>query len=280
MRRLAGEGAAHPKFSRALVRPWRRALTFSTARPAPCASARALAFGSVSPRTSARPQFWQTGPSNVPKDHPLANFYPENVWPDEIQPGFRPAIDGMYSTLEGLAIELLGCASEYLGQPREWLPNMAVQGNTILRVLHYPPCADAPAGAVRAAAHEDINLITLLVSGTADGLQVKDRNGEWFSVKGNKKQIIVDSGDMLQNITNGIFRSTTHRVINPAEGDADVSRYSMPLFAHPRPEVDLTPLPALVERSGGVVRYPSITSHEYLHQRLVEIGLIKPDSEK
>ena len=202
------------------------------------------------------------------------------MWPDEIQPGFRPAIDGMYSTLEGLAIELLGCASEYLGQPREWLPNMAVQGNTILRVLHYPPCADAPAGAVRAAAHEDINLITLLVSGTADGLQVKDRNGEWFSVKGNKKQIIVDSGDMLQNITNGIFRSTTHRVINPAEGDADVSRYSMPLFAHPRPEVDLTPLPALVERSGGVVRYPSITSHEYLHQRLVEIGLIKPDSEK
>jgi isopenicillin N synthase-like dioxygenase len=221
-------------------------------------------------------EFWQTG-QRCSADHPLASVYPPNVWPDEMQPSFRPAVDGMYSSLEALAMQLLGCASEYLGQRTDWLPSMAQDGNTILRVLHYPPCKDAPAGAVRSAEHEDINLMTMLVSGTADGLQVKDHDGQWISVPGNKEQIIVDAGDMLQNVTNGLFKATTHRVINPAAGDADNSRYSMPLFAHPRPEVDLTPLPALVERTGGVAKYPSITAGEFLHKRLVEIGLIPAD---
>ncbi len=125
--------------------------------------------------------------------------------------------------------------------------------------------------AVRSAAHEDINFITLLVGATADGLEVMDHDGEWIKVEGNHEHLIVDSGDMLQNITNGLFKAVTHRVVNPPDQISD--RYSMPLFTHPRDEIDLTPLPEFVEKTGGVTKYPAITAGEYLYQRLKEIGL-------
>ena len=210
-------------------------------------------------------EFWQTGRTI---DDPE---FPVNVWPSEVT-GFESSIDGLYLAMEAMSRDLLSAASLYLGKQATWLPEMATDGNTILRLIHYPPLGgDVQEGAVRSAQHEDINLITLLVGATADGLQVMDHDGTWIAVDGNHDHIIVDSGDMLQNLTNGLFKSTTHRVVNPPDARSD--RYSMPMFVHPRNDVDLTPRPEFVERTGGEVRYESITAGAYLHQRLIEIGL-------
>ncbi len=210
-------------------------------------------------------EFWQTGRTI---DDP--NF-PQNIWPTE-PAEFKESIDGLYNSMESMSSELLAAASVYLGKNDNWLPDMAENGNTILRVIHYPALGEnSPTGAVRSAQHEDINLITLLVGATADGLQVMDHDGTWIEVEGNHEHIIVDSGDMLQNLTNGLFKSTTHRVINPPDATSD--RYSMPMFVHPRNDVDLTPLPEFVEMTGGEALYDSINAGDYLHQRLVEIGL-------
>ena len=210
-------------------------------------------------------EFWQTGRTI---DDP--NFH-KNIWPDN-PAEFEGAIDGLYVAMESMSSELLAAASLYLGKSESWLPDMAHNGNTILRVIHYPALGEnSPKGAVRSAQHEDINLITLLVGATADGLQVMDHDGTWIEVEGNHDHIIVDSGDMLQNLTNGLFKSTTHRVVNPPDANSD--RYSMPMFVHPRDDVDLTPLPEFIEMTGGEALYDSITAGDYLHQRLVEIGL-------
>jgi isopenicillin N synthase-like dioxygenase len=149
---------------------------------------------------------------------------------------------------------------------------MARDGNTLLRIIHYPPVPeDAPAAAVRAAAHEDINLITLLCEATAGGLELLTREGTWLPIQAQPGQIIVDSGDMIQNLTNGLLRSTTHRVTNP--GNNRERRFSMPFFVHPRSEVDLSPLPGCLAHTGGQPQYPSLSAGEYLLQRLREIGL-------
>ena len=210
-------------------------------------------------------EFWQTGRTIDDPD------FHKNIWPDEPKE-FENSIDGLYIAMESMSSELLAAASLYLNKPESWLPDMAHNGNTILRVIHYPALGeDTPEGAVRSAQHEDINLITLLVGATADGLQVMDHDGSWIEVEGNHDHIIIDSGDMLQNITNGLFKSTTHRVVNPP--DARTDRYSMPMFVHPRNDVDLTPLPEFVALTGGEALYDSINAGDYLHQRLVEIGL-------
>jgi isopenicillin N synthase-like dioxygenase len=124
---------------------------------------------------------------------------------------------------------------------------------------------------VRSAAHEDINLITLLSGATAEGLELLRRDGSWMPVHTGFDTIVVDSGDMLQNVTNGLYRSTTHRVVNP--DDAGSERFSMPCFIHARVDVDLSPLPSCIARTGGTATYPRITAGEYLAQRLREIGL-------
>ena len=153
---------------------------------------------------------------------------------------------------------------------------MAADGNTIMRIIHYPPLGDeVPLGAVRSAAHEDINFITLLVTATADGLEVMDHDGSWIQVKGDASHIIVDSGDMLQNLTNGLFKSTTHRVVNPRNSNA--RRFSMPMFVHPRNDIDLTPREEFIQLTGGKALFQSITAGQYLHQRLVEIGLAEDE---
>ena len=216
-------------------------------------------------------EFWQTG-RTLAKDNPLANEFPQNFWPHSCAPEFELHIDGLYNAMEEMSIELLKAASLCLNKEEDWLPNMAQDGNTILRVIHYPKLApETPDGAVRSAQHEDINLITLLIGATADGLQVMDHDGTWIEVEGNHEHIIVDSGDMLQNLTNGLFKSTTHRVVNPPNVTSD--RYSMPLFVHPRGDVDLTPLPEFIAQTGGKALYPEINANDYLFQRLAEIGL-------
>lgn len=212
-------------------------------------------------------EFWHVGRENA-----RGVSIPNNLWPDAHRPTFRPVMASLYAQLDRCAMVLLEAVSRYLGESPDLLPSMAEGGDTILRVIHYPPVAeDADPAAIRAAAHEDINFITLLCESTDEGLELLQRDGTWLPIHALDGQIIVDSGDMLQQLTNGLLRSTTHRVVNP--GSDRSRRLSMPYFVHPRADVDLTPLPSAVAATGGEATFPRITAGEYLNQRLREIGL-------
>lgn len=214
-------------------------------------------------------EFWHIGREGDP-------HLPANIWPREV-PQFRRVMLELFAQLETCVQGLLQAVSLYLGEPAEYLPKAAEGGVNLLRVIHYPPIpAEAPPQSLRAAAHEDINLITLLCEATAPGLELLQRDGSWLPISALPGQIIVDAGDMLQNLTNGLLRSTTHRVTNP--DNPQECRFSIPFFVHPRPEVDLTPLPTCVARTGGIPRFPSLTAGEYLAQRLREIGLAEAGS--
>jgi isopenicillin N synthase-like dioxygenase len=217
-------------------------------------------------------EFWQVGRTDVADDHPVHAPYGPNLWPDDVVPEFRPVMTALYEGLDRLGGVLLEACAAYIDEPAGRFRDLTGESDTIVRVLYYPPVGPGtPPGAVRSAAHEDINLITLLSGATAEGLELLQRDGSWMPVHTGFDTIVVDSGDMLQNLTNGLYRSTTHRVVNP--GDATSDRYSMPCFIHPRKDVDLTPLPSCIARTGGVATYPSITAGAYLEQRLREIGL-------
>ncbi|MBF2035048.1 MAG: isopenicillin N synthase family oxygenase [Leptolyngbyaceae cyanobacterium T60_A2020_046] len=207
-------------------------------------------------------EFWHIGRSRTT---------PANLWPQEV-PSFAPVMLELFEALDRCATHLLTACEQFLGLPPTTLSTMTTNGPTLLRVIHYPPIPpDAHPASLRAAPHEDINLITLLGEATAPGLELQRVDGTWQAIAAIPGQIIVDTGDMLQNLTNGLFKSTTHRVTNPT-GDRD-QRFSLPFFVHPRPEVDLTPLPECVARSGNHPRYPSLSAATYLQQRLQEIGL-------
>lgn len=231
-------------------------------------------FGTEHAKDATAPdlkEFWQVGRPDVPDDHPVHREFGPNVWPDEV-PAFGPALVELYRHLDGLGAVLLEACAAYLDEPAGRFRDMATDSDTIVRVLYYPPIPDGlPPGAVRSAAHEDINLITLLSAATAEGLELLRRDGTWMPVHTGFDTIVVDAGDMLQNATNGLFKSTTHRVVNPS--DARSERFSIPCFVHARRDVDLAPLPSCVARTGGVACYPRITAGEYLTQRLREIGL-------
>lgn len=217
-------------------------------------------------------EFYQIG-RELPADHQDASPFGPNIWPTEI-PDFGEVYEKLYAALEKLGRQLLRFCSVYLGEDSEFLPGLTVNADSILRAIHYPPTPeDAPPGSMRSAPHEDINLITLLCGATAAGLEVQARNGDWLPVVTRSDQIVVNCGDMLQNLTNGQLRSTKHRVVNP--DDCRSSRLSLPFFMHPRKPVDLTPLPRCVARTGNEQRFPSITAGEYLTKRLQEIGLAK-----
>ena len=211
-------------------------------------------------------EFWQVGRPGWSDPE-----YGDNVWPAEV-PEFGPTFIDLYHRLDGLGTILLQACAAYIDEPADRFAEMAHGSDTIVRVLYYPPVGkDVPAGAVRSAAHEDINLITLLSGATAEGLELLRRDGTWMSVHTGFDTIVVDSGDMLQNVTNGLYKSTTHRVVNPSDGGSE--RFSIPCFIHARGGVDLSPLPSCVARTGGAARYPSISAGAYLEQRLREIGL-------
>ena len=228
-------------------------------------------------------EFWHVG-----REESDPQYLP-NIWPREV-PEFRDTLLRLYTQLENCASILLEACALYLEQPRPWLKAMVEGGDTILRVIHYPPIPDdAPRASLRAAPHEDINFITLLCEATEPGLELLQRDGTWLPVQALPGQIIVDTGDMLQLLTNGMLKSTTHRVSNPTHSSPASnntppglpapspnhkhSRFSMPFFVHPRREVDLTPIPSCVQRTGGTVKFRSLTAGQYLQQRLQEIGL-------
>ena len=227
-------------------------------------------FGQEHAKDSDAPdlkEFWHVG-----REEELAN-----PWPQEV-PEFKLAMSALYQQLELCAAHLLTACALYLDLSEDFFNDEAAQGKSILRVLHYPPLPEAiPAKSLRAAPHEDINLITLLCESTGPGLELLQADGSWLAIASLPGQIIVDTGDMLQALTNGVFKSTTHRVVNPA-GASTVSskegrRFSLPFFMHPRPEFDLTPLASCIERTGGHAKFPSQTAGQYLQQRLQEIGL-------
>ena len=228
-------------------------------------------FGTEHAKDSGVPdlkEFWQIGRETSPAGAPAEDF-PPNVWPD--QPGFRETFVALFEALDAAGQAMLRALAPGLGVVPEALAAMAEGGTSILRVLHYPPvAADAPAGAVRSAAHEDINFLTLLVAAKGAGLQLLDRDGRWLPVETEPSNLIVDSGDMLQRLTGGLIPATTHRVVNPQ--GPNMSRYSMPFFMHPASDVSLAVLPSCAH---GPKVQPPITAGEFLAERLREIGLAK-----
>lgn len=214
-------------------------------------------------------EFWHVG-REVAAGHAFKKYYPNNVWPDEL-PEFKTIFSEIYFALENTGRIMLEALTVPLDLPKDYFSKMTETGNSILRLLHYPPIPEGvDPRCIRAAAHEDINLITLLPAATTSGLQLKDRDGTWLDIDSDFGALIVDAGDMLARICNDVIPSTTHRVINPQ--GPNVSRYSMPFFMHPHPEAMLSCIPAC---QGSGAKYPDISSHDFLMQRLKEIGLTK-----
>ncbi|MBK6516788.1 MAG: isopenicillin N synthase family oxygenase [Polyangiaceae bacterium] len=205
---------------------------------------------------------------HVGQDRPAAgSALSPNVWPASIS-GFREELTALYRDLEATARALLGALGSALGLPPEHLSAMIDGGDSVLRLIHYPPVpGDAAPGAVRAGAHEDINLITLLAEGTTGGLELKRKDGSWMPVRSLRGQLVINAGDMLQRLTHGRIRSTPHRVSNPS--GPNVSRYSIPFFTHPRPDVLLEPMPPAAGWDGPAMT--AITAGTFLKERLQAI---------
>lgn len=214
-------------------------------------------------------EFWHVGRDKL-VDEKFRTYFPPNIWPTEI-PGFRDTMLGLFNSLDTTAHLIMDALGQALDVPQDYFRTMLQDGNSILRPIHYPPVhKDAPKNSVRAAAHEDINLITVMVGATTSGLELLDRDGKWLPVRNNEKQLVVDTGDMLQVLTNGLLPATTHRVVNP--DNFNDTRYSMPFFVHPNPDTMLNCIPSC---RGTGEKYEPVNSHEWLMQRLKEIGLKK-----
>ncbi len=220
-------------------------------------------------------EFYHVG-QEVLDDDPIKNEYPKNVWPDEV-PEFEETAMEVYRRLERTGIQMLKAIALYLGLPESYFDHKVWHGNSILRPIHYFPIENSdqvPADAVRAAEHGDINLITLLMGASADGLQVLRRDGKWIPITALPEQLIVNVGDMLERLTNKKLKSTIHRVVNPPRHLMNLPRYSIPFFMHPRSEMNLAALPSCVDESHPKL-WEDITAGEFLNQRLKEIGLKK-----
>lgn len=237
-------------------------------------------FGFEHARDQAVPdlkEFWHVG-RELPWGHPMASRYPRNLWPAEV-PEFRPRLLAVYEALDAVGDTLLRALALYLDEPEDTFRALASDGNSILRPIHYPPVRGEHyiPGAVRAAAHEDINLVTLLMTSTSAGLELLTHDGRWMPANAEPGEILADTGDMMSRITNGVLPATTHRVVNPPDGNTD--RLSMPFFVHPRPDALLSVLPRF-RGPGYPPPAPDITGARFLRQRLQEIGLIDEVTEE
>jgi isopenicillin N synthase-like dioxygenase len=217
-------------------------------------------------------EFWHFG-QMVTGEDPIKSEYPENVWVDEL-PEFNAVGIKAYKDLESTGRFMLQAIALYLNLDENYFDDKIHHGNSILRPIHYPPITSEPKSAVRAGQHEDINLITLLIGASAEGLQVLNKQNEWVDVTALPNHIVVNVGDMLQRLTNGKLKSTTHRVINPPREKWETPRYSIPFFLHPRSEMRLDCLPECIA-NGEDPKWEPISAGEYLDQRLTEIGLKK-----
>jgi len=217
-------------------------------------------------------EFWHIG-REIPDDSPWREVMPPNLWPDEV-PGFREYGYGLYKALDDLGARVLRALALHIGLPEHWFDDKIDHGNSILRPIHYPPIEEEEIPNVRAGAHEDINFITLLVGASAAGLEILTKEGTWLPITTQGDAIVVNIGDMLQRLTNHVYPSTTHRVVNPKGEEARKPRYSVPFFLHPNPEFLIETLPSCITPDNPN-RYPQpITAHDYLLERLREIRLI------
>ena len=216
-------------------------------------------------------EFWHIG-RDLPAGHRFADHMPPNVWPAHPSE-FRHVFTTLFAEFDRVGAMLLSAIATYLKLDRDWFVGPVADGNSVLRLLHYPPIsADAPG--IRAGAHEDINLITMLLGAEEAGLQLLTRNGDWLAVDPPQGALVVNVGDMLQRLTNHILPSTTHRVVNPPVERRGVPRYSMPFFLHLASDFEIATLPGCIT-ADNPDRYPqAITADDYLQQRLREIGLL------
>lgn len=217
-------------------------------------------------------EFWHFG-QYVEDNDPVKEEYPNNVTVEEL-PEFNAVGKETYQNLEKTGKYMLRAIALHLGLEETYFDSKIHNGNSILRPIHYPPITSEPKNAVRAGQHEDINLITLLMGASADGLQVLNKQGEWISVTALPEQLVVNVGDMLQRLTNGKLKSTTHRVVNPPREKWGTSRFSIPFFLHPRSDMRLDCLESCIDTKHPK-QFEDCSAGEYLDERLREIGLKK-----
>jgi|LakMenEpi03Aug12_release.lakeMendotaPanAssembly.Ray.scaffolds.fasta_scaffold398025_2 isopenicillin N synthase-like dioxygenase len=231
-------------------------------------------FGREHAKGSTAPdlkEFWQMG-QIVEDNDPIKSQYPDNVQVNEID-NFNELGVSLYKAFENTGTIMLRAIANYLQIDENYFDKHVHNGNSILRAIHYPPISSEPASSIRAEQHEDINLITLLVGASAEGLQLLDKQNEWLPITAPEGCIIVNVGDMLQRLTNNKLSSTTHRVVNPKRELWHTHRYSIPFFMHPRSEMDLSCLESCVSAEQPLA-YEPITAGAYLTERLIEIGLL------
>jgi isopenicillin N synthase-like dioxygenase len=216
-------------------------------------------------------EFFQYG--QIARENYKEESYPDNVQVQQV-PFFNSTFDNAYRAFEKSGTSLLQAIALYLGLDENYFDQYVFNGNSILRAIHYPPITETPKSAIRAEQHEDINLITLLVGASADGLEILTKQNEWVPVTSLPEQIVVNVGDMLQRLTNNKLRSTTHRVVNPKKEFWHTSRFSIPFFLHPKSSMSLECLENCVDENRPLA-YDVATAGEYLNERLIEIGLKK-----
>lgn len=217
-------------------------------------------------------EFWHFG-QEVSDGDPVKSEYPDNIKCKEV-PGFDRSGMAAYRALEECGKHLLRAIAVHLDLEEQYFDKWIHNGNSILRPIHYPPITSEPQSAIRAGAHEDINLITLLIGASAEGLEILNKQGEWVAVTAVEDHIVVNVGDMLQRLTNSRLKSTTHRVVNPVREKWHLPRYSIPFFMHPKSGMPLNALSSCVTDLNPK-HFEDISAGDYLYERLVEIGLIK-----
>jgi isopenicillin N synthase-like dioxygenase len=215
-------------------------------------------------------EFWHVG-RELAQGHPFRDHMPDNVWPTEVA-GFRETFQELFATFDRTGLKILKAIARYLKIDEDYFIDTVRDGNSVMRLLHYPPIQGEPGSNVRAGAHEDINTITLLLGAEEAGLELLTKDGRWIPVAPKPGELVVNIGDMLQRLTNGKLRSTTHRVVNPPPERRGFSRYSMPFFLHFRSDFLIEALPGTVP-AGEQPKWPAITANEYLQERLREIKL-------
>src|SRR3954470_13701028 len=216
-------------------------------------------------------EFWHVG-RELPEGHPYGELMAANLWPSEV-PGFKETFLELFAAFDTAGLRILQAIARYLGLHPDYFEDTVHDGNSVLRLLHYPPVpGDGPN--VRAGAHEDINTITLLLGAEEAGLQLLDRDGQWMAVSPKEGELVVNIGDMLQRLTNNVLKSTSHRVVNPPPERRGHSRYSMPFFLHFRPDFLIETLPECITPERPNLYPEPITAHDYLLQRLREIKLV------
>lgn len=215
-------------------------------------------------------EFWHAG-RYLPPEHPYRHYMRDNIWPAEVA-DFHDSVAGLYAALDALGQKVLRAIALYIGLDPEFFADKVELGNSVLRLLHYPPVT-TPGESVRAGAHGDINVITLLLGAEEPGLQLLDRDGRWLPITPPEDCIVINVGDMLSRLTNGFLPSTVHRVVNPAEGRKDFSRYSTPFFLHFNPDYIIKTLPNCISDERPNQFPDPIMAEDFLQERLREIKL-------